>query len=52
LAARAQKSGRTLPVADGYIAAAAALAGFAVATRDRAPFEAVGLTVIDPWQFN
>ncbi|MDR1189146.1 MAG: type II toxin-antitoxin system VapC family toxin [Bifidobacteriaceae bacterium] len=49
LAARAQKAGRTLPVADGYIAATAALTGFAVATRDTEPFEAVGLAVIDPW---
>jgi predicted nucleic acid-binding protein len=50
LAARAQRSGRTLPFADAYIAAIAALAGFAVATRDGSPFEAAGLTVINQWE--
>lgn len=49
LALRARKSGRGLPVPEGYIAAIAASHGFAVATRDTAPFEAAGLPVIDPW---
>lgn len=49
LALRARKNGRGFPVPDGYIAAIAASHGFAVATRDTAPFEAAGLPVIDPW---
>jgi toxin FitB len=36
-------------VADGQIAAIAATHGFAVATRDTAPFIAAGAPVIDPW---
>jgi predicted nucleic acid-binding protein len=38
-----------LPTPDGYIAAIAAVHGFAVATRDASAFNAAGLTVIDPW---
>jgi predicted nucleic acid-binding protein len=49
LAAMARKLGRGLPLPDGYIAAIAAAHGFAVATRDAAPFRAVGLRIIDPW---
>ena len=49
LAARARRAGRGLPIPDGYIAAIAALHGFAVATRDTAPFRAAGVQVIDPW---
>lgn len=49
LIARARTAGRTISVADGQIAAIASLRGFAVATRDRAPFEAAGVPVIDPW---
>jgi len=36
-------------VADGEIAAIAAVHGFAVATRDTAPFVAAGVTVLNPW---
>ena len=36
--------------ADAQIAAIAKIHGFAVATRDAAPFLAAGLDVIDPWQ--
>jgi len=36
-------------VPDAYIAAVAAAHGFAVASRDVAPFAAAGLHVIDPW---
>lgn len=50
LAARARSAGRPLPVADGYIAAIAAARGFAVASRDTAPFAAAGIVVIDPWR--
>jgi predicted nucleic acid-binding protein len=37
-------------VADGQIAAIALCKGFAVATRDFAPFAACGVSVINPWQ--
>lgn len=47
LVAQARSAGRTM--ADGQIAAIAAVHGFSVATRDRAPFEAAGVPVIDPW---
>ena len=47
--ARAQ--GRAISTADGYIAATAKRHGFMVATRDASPFEAAGLTVINPWTY-
>jgi toxin FitB len=40
----------TLAVADGQIAAIAKVHGFAVATRDVAPFLAAGVAVINPWE--
>ena len=49
LRARARNAGQAIATADGYIAAIAATHGFAVATRDTSPFEAVGLKVINPW---
>ncbi len=49
LAVTAKTRGRNFPVADGYIAAIAASRGFIVASRDTAPFEAAGLSVINPW---
>lgn len=49
LTARARASGRAIPLADGQIAAIAAAHGFTVATRDRGPFDAMGVPVIDPW---
>ena len=49
LRTRARAAGLAVAPADGYIAAIAATHGFAIATRDTAPFEAVGLTVINPW---
>jgi predicted nucleic acid-binding protein len=49
LRARARVDGLAIAPADGYIAAIAATHGFAVATRDTSPFEAAGLTVINPW---
>ncbi|HZZ88861.1 MAG TPA: PIN domain-containing protein [Caulobacteraceae bacterium] len=48
--ARAKAAGRAIGATDGYIAATAAARGFAVATRDTAPFEAAGLSVINPWR--
>jgi toxin FitB len=49
LAASARRAGKGFPTPDGYIAAIAASRGFAVATRDTAPFLAGGVEVIDPW---
>lgn len=49
LMAKARGAGLAVAPADGYIAAIAAANGFAVATRDTSPFEAAGVTVINPW---
>lgn len=45
----ARQAGRGLPLPDGYIAAIAASRGYQVASRDIAPFEAAGVSVINPW---
>jgi toxin FitB len=50
LAVTAKAGGRGFPTPDGYIAAIAASRKFIVASRDTAPFEAVGVAVINPWQ--
>jgi predicted nucleic acid-binding protein len=50
LAVSAKVSGRGFPTPDGYITAIAASRGFIVASRDTAPYEAAGITVINPWQ--
>jgi predicted nucleic acid-binding protein len=50
LIAKAQKAGLAIATADGFIAATAAANGLAVATRDTSPFEAAGVTVINPWK--
>ena len=42
-------AGLAVETADAFIAAVALANGFAVATRDTSPFEAVGLSVINPW---
>jgi predicted nucleic acid-binding protein len=49
LLARARKAGQAIGVADGQIAAIAAVNGFTVATRDTAPFIAAGVPTVDPW---
>ncbi|MCA0420592.1 MAG: type II toxin-antitoxin system VapC family toxin [Proteobacteria bacterium] len=49
LMVRAQKSGKAIGTADGYIAAIAASLNLAVATRDTGGFAAAGLAVINPW---
>ena len=49
LRARVRAIGQAIAPADGYIAAIAAMHGFAVATRDTSPFNAAGLVVINPW---
>jgi toxin FitB len=50
LAITARAAGKGFPTPDGYIAAIATARGFSVATRDVAPFKAVGLNVINPWE--
>ena len=47
---RARAAGTIISVADGQIAAIAAVHGYSIATRDAAPFRAAGLLVIDPWE--
>ena len=49
LAVLARSSGKDFPTPDGYIAAIAASKRMMVASRDTAPFAAVGLGVINPW---
>jgi predicted nucleic acid-binding protein len=49
LARRAIAKGNPVSVTDCQIAAIAAVNGFAVATRDTAPFQAAGVPVINPW---
>jgi predicted nucleic acid-binding protein len=49
LAVRARNRGHGLPTPDGYIAAIAASRKFAVASRDKSPFQAAGIEVFDPW---
>lgn len=50
MAVAARAAGRTLSVADGYIAGTAASRGFAIATRDTRHFQDTGVQIIDPWQ--
>ena len=50
LAVMARNGGRGFPTPDGYIAAVAASRGFIVASRDTSPYEAAGVTVINPWE--
>jgi predicted nucleic acid-binding protein len=46
----ARNSRQGFPTPDGYIAAIAASRGFLVASRATGPFEAAGMTVINPWE--
>ncbi len=50
LAVAARVIGKGFPTPDGYIAAIAASRGYVVATRDTSPYEAAGITVINPWE--
>jgi hypothetical protein len=50
LVRRAMSRGLAIGVADGQIAAIAAVHGFTVATRDTAPFLAAGVPTINPWE--
>lgn len=47
--ADARRRGHSVGFADGAIGAIAAAAGYTIASRDVAPFEALGINVIDPW---
>jgi predicted nucleic acid-binding protein len=49
LMAKAQAAGSAIGMADGYIAAIARSNGMTVASRDTTPFEAAGVSVINPW---
>jgi len=48
LMAKAEAAGQSIAMADGMIAAIAKANGLTVAARDIAPFEAAGVSVIDP----
>lgn len=48
-AAAAETRGERVEFADAAIASTALARGFSVATRDTAPFRAMGVEVIDPW---
>ena len=50
IVSRARLRGRPIEMADGQIAAIAAVHGYKVATRDTGPFEAAGVTVVNPWE--
>ena len=50
LLAKVRKAGGGIETADACIAAVAFANGFTVATRDTSPFQAAGLTVINPWE--
>ena len=50
LGSRAAAKGYSISVADCQIDSIAAVHGFSVATRDIAPFQAVGVPVINPWK--
>lgn len=49
LVANARLSGKSISMADGQIASIAKVHGFSIATRDTAPFVALGIPVINPW---
>ena len=50
LAVTAKAIGRGFSTPDGYIAAIAASRGFTVASRDTTPYEAAGVSIINPWE--
>lgn len=50
LLAKTRKTGQAIATADSFIAAIALTHNYAVATRDTAPFQYAGLTVINPWE--
>ena len=50
LISQARRAGHPIATADGYIAAIAKAHGHSIASRDTAPFDAAGVSVINPWQ--
>ena len=52
LAVNARNRGRGFPTPDGYIAAIAASRGYIMASRDTGPYEAGGVSVINPWNYS
>jgi predicted nucleic acid-binding protein len=50
LLARSRAAGLAVETVDAFIAAVALANSFAVASRDTTPFEAAGLSVINPWE--
>jgi len=50
LIARTRKIGSGIETADACIASIALANGFIIATRDVSPFQASGLSVINPWE--
>ncbi len=50
LLAKSRAAGLAIETADALIAAIALAHGFIVATRDTRPFEAAGVSVINPWE--
>lgn len=49
LIVKTRHAGFSISAADAYIAAIAITHDFSVATRDTGPFDAAGVTVINPW---
>ena len=49
LMVKARSTGQTISTSDVYIAATATANSMMVATRDKTPFNAVGLSTVDPW---
>ena len=50
LLAKTRAVGLAIETADAFIAAIALANGFAVASRDTRPFEAAGVSAINPWE--
>jgi len=50
LVSAARRAGQAVSMPDGQIGAIASVHGFAIATRDTAPFVSHGINVINPWQ--
>lgn len=49
LVGAARTAGKAVSMPDGQIGAIASVHGFTVATRDSAPFVALGIPVVNPW---
>ncbi|MCC7528288.1 MAG: type II toxin-antitoxin system VapC family toxin [Candidatus Melainabacteria bacterium] len=52
LVGAARKAGQSVSLSDGQIGAIASVHGFVVATRDTAPFVALGVPVVNPWKLD